>query len=429
MPDIETPESLAKLYGIGEKPAGPSAGPDGGGGLPSAPTAEDLVKHYGIGTRPFNTTPAEAPQIPDIKDRPLLNLPPEEEQKFQNWVKGTSWHKEFTEKHGEPDLNDPSYDLRRAWKAGVIPKLASDKTFHWADSEPGTGEELKSVHHPTAWMEPFMKQYPGANPEDEIDPRVKAYREAWQAKYPSLGQAPAGQEGPSALGRLLPPGAPGKVPGGPQEGADPYAQTYGEPFAKVRRFAVGFDRPVVEALHGLVSGTEKTINWAFGQSPDWTWQNSPEGALGQMTGWLLKNLPENEGPRADEPISKWSANLAGNLASFMVLPKIFKLAGAELPMAGARSIFGKGISAADRITAIGQSLATNLLNFGIVDVSRAIGAGGGLREAREALSHSMSTAALFTVAGALPFFKVVRNPWLAKALESTATGGAFAGSS
>src|SRR5208283_4433753 len=106
-----------------------------------------------------------APQIPDIKDRPPLRLSDEDEKKFQSFAKGTQWHKEYSQKYGEePDLNSPDYDLRRAWKAGVIPQLSSDKTFHWADSEPKTGELLKSVHHPTAWMEPFMKQYPGANP-------------------------------------------------------------------------------------------------------------------------------------------------------------------------------------------------------------------------------------------------------------------------
>src|SRR5208337_3740567 len=43
----------------------------------------------------------EAPKIPDLKDRPPLKLAPEEEQKFQSFVKGTQWHKEFQPRYGE----------------------------------------------------------------------------------------------------------------------------------------------------------------------------------------------------------------------------------------------------------------------------------------------------------------------------------------
>ena len=193
------------------------------------------------------------------------------------------------------------------------------------------------------------------------------------------------------------------------------------------RFAAGLVNPVLEMAHGLARGAEKTINLATGQSPDWTWQNSPTGALTAFTGWLKQTAAPHL-PKEDEPISRFTSNLLGSLASFMVVPAAFKMTGAALPMNAAGQIFGKGISTADRVTALGQNLGTNLLNFGIVDVSQAIGRGGDLDDARDALARSIPTAALFTVAGALPFDKVAKSPWLVKAMESTATGTAFAGS-
>src|SRR5208283_1878561 len=131
------------LKGGPELPATPQAP---AGSIPKAPapavaprqpdTFDDFMGKVGlksaIPAQPGTGGPPAfaPPKIPDLKDRSPLKLAPEEEQKFQSFVKGTQWHKEFQPRYGEePNLNDPNYDLRRAWKAGVIPQLASDKTY------------------------------------------------------------------------------------------------------------------------------------------------------------------------------------------------------------------------------------------------------------------------------------------------------------
>ena len=94
------------------------------------------------------------------------SLAPEEEQRFQSWIKSTEWFKEFNKEYNEqPNLNSPEYDYRAAWKAGIEPERDPyDKNrFHWPSSLP-TGEMLKSSTHPTAWKEQFMRQT-GQNPD------------------------------------------------------------------------------------------------------------------------------------------------------------------------------------------------------------------------------------------------------------------------
>ena len=143
-----------------------------------------------------------APVIPDIKPRKQTKLSPDEEAKFQSEIKKTPWFQQFKQKYGEePDVNTKDYDTREAWKQGVIPKInQNDQMYHWNDSV--NGVMLKSLSHPTAWMEPFMRQYPGAAPENANDPRVAQYKQAWEAKYPSpdsVGQG-AGGGGGSGMG-------------------------------------------------------------------------------------------------------------------------------------------------------------------------------------------------------------------------------------
>jgi len=94
------------------------------------------------------------------------SLHPEEESKFQDWIKGTDWYKEFVRDYKEtPNLNDPQYDYRAAWKAGVQPERDPyDKNrYHWPSALP-SGQMLKGKEHPTLWMEEFMKDT-GVNPE------------------------------------------------------------------------------------------------------------------------------------------------------------------------------------------------------------------------------------------------------------------------
>jgi hypothetical protein len=88
-----------------------------------------------------------------------------QEQEFQRGVRGTKWFQQFSKKYGEPpDLNDPGYNYRAAWKAGVRPQDVKDdpEMQHWSSVTP-SGESLKSRSHPTAWKEDYM-QMTGRDP-------------------------------------------------------------------------------------------------------------------------------------------------------------------------------------------------------------------------------------------------------------------------
>jgi Arc/MetJ-type ribon-helix-helix transcriptional regulator len=91
-----------------------------------------------------------------------------EEQEFQKGIRGTAWFKEYVKEYREePDLNTKDYDYRSAWKSGIRPERDPfDKNkYHWASSNPETGEMLKSKEHPTAWKEEYMKRT-GKNPDE-----------------------------------------------------------------------------------------------------------------------------------------------------------------------------------------------------------------------------------------------------------------------
>ena len=66
-----------------------------------------------------------------------------EEQQFQQGIRGTPWFREFTQKHGEPNLNDPNYDYRAAWKSGARPDVRDpgDGMLHWPS-------QFKGPDHP-----------------------------------------------------------------------------------------------------------------------------------------------------------------------------------------------------------------------------------------------------------------------------------------
>ena len=91
---------------------------------------------------------------------------PNEEAQFQSWIRSTPWFSEFTQNYGqEPNLNDPNYDYRAAWKGGAAPNVRNtyDNQYHWPSSLPD-GTMLKGPKHPTAWMENFMRKT-GVDPQ------------------------------------------------------------------------------------------------------------------------------------------------------------------------------------------------------------------------------------------------------------------------
>jgi len=90
---------------------------------------------------------------------PIPQLTPEQEVQFQDWIKGTTWFKEFEHNYGgPPNLNDPGYNYRGAWRGGLVPGLnTEDMTFHWPSSLPN-GDLLKGREHPTLIMEYQARQ-------------------------------------------------------------------------------------------------------------------------------------------------------------------------------------------------------------------------------------------------------------------------------
>jgi hypothetical protein len=95
----------------------------------------------------------------------LTTLSPEEEIKFQQEFVSSPFYQQFIANYGQPpNVNDPQYDYRRAWKEGVYPSISKhDNKYHWASKAP-SGAWLKSPDHPTHWMEEYM-QMTGKDPD------------------------------------------------------------------------------------------------------------------------------------------------------------------------------------------------------------------------------------------------------------------------
>jgi hypothetical protein len=71
------------------------------------------------------------------------------EDAFQTGIRQTPWFKEFKEKHGEePNLDDPNYDYRAAWRAGSRPEVRDpgDGMLHWSS-------QFKGENHPNRYVD------------------------------------------------------------------------------------------------------------------------------------------------------------------------------------------------------------------------------------------------------------------------------------
>ncbi|KYC52206.1 MAG: hypothetical protein AMQ22_00933 [Candidatus Methanofastidiosum methylothiophilum] len=108
-------------------------------------------------------------------ERRMTELLPEDEIKFQKWVKNLPWYSEFKAKVGkEPNLDSTDYDYRAAYLAGVKPaKYKEDNTYHWP-SQVGN-IQLKNANHPTAWMNDFMS----STGTDPLRLGIRSPEEAW----------------------------------------------------------------------------------------------------------------------------------------------------------------------------------------------------------------------------------------------------------
>lgn len=96
-----------------------------------------------------------------------VKLTADEEKKFQRDIKSSDWYKEYIKNYGEaPNLDSKDYNYRAAWKSGAKPEryAPDDNKYHWP-STTATGESLKSLNHPTGWMEDYM-QLTGKDPSE-----------------------------------------------------------------------------------------------------------------------------------------------------------------------------------------------------------------------------------------------------------------------
>jgi hypothetical protein len=82
----------------------------------------------------------------------LTELPSNEEAQFLEYIINSDWYKEFSRDFGgPPNLNDPDYDYRGAWKEmgadmfGIDPDSGKIHGYSRAPS----GKWLKSPQHPT----------------------------------------------------------------------------------------------------------------------------------------------------------------------------------------------------------------------------------------------------------------------------------------
>lgn len=81
-----------------------------------------------------------------------MQLEPNEEREFLSWIQSLPWYGQFKTEYGEePNVNDPQYDYRAAWKAGVVPTPDpyDNGRYHWDSRFKGAG-------HPTKWKGDYM---------------------------------------------------------------------------------------------------------------------------------------------------------------------------------------------------------------------------------------------------------------------------------
>lgn len=121
-------------------------------------------------------------------------LAPGDEARFQRDMRTgqdyREWFDQFTRKYGgEPSLDDPEYDYRAAWRAGIRPAPYEHDggAYHWASALPG-GAMLKGENHPTAWMEHFMRAT-GRDPND-VGVKSPQEAEAFLAQQNRMGRNP-----------------------------------------------------------------------------------------------------------------------------------------------------------------------------------------------------------------------------------------------
>ena len=368
-------------------------------GSPLADKHQEILK--GLGYEEPQAVKTDLPRVetdrePSAKAAPAslddarleTKLHPEEETKFQKWFEDQ--HKAGNIKEGDyRHYKEHGYGAGYDFRAAYEKGLKPTESGHWSDYG-------KKPSHETFSVESKYANEPGARPG------------RWEGEQYIPGKPPQGL--PEAL-------APSK----------PY-----EP-GPVTQFASAVSDFPAKVMHGFLRGGEQVLDIPRRiVQGDWDWSTTPH-VLSAITG---KAVSASEQYQAKEGMAKWVGNIMGMVGGFMLPVLGLRAVGYELPYVGATLM---------------QRFGSNLITFGLTDAMAAKGAGGGDEEAKSALLKSVPTAALFTLAQAIPFDKLVESPgfinavktaaqktgipldklaespWLSKFLEMPATGTAFAG--
>ena len=274
--------------------------------------------------------------------------------------------------------------------------------------QPAATQEVQPGTPPPAPVSPAAQPSPaGVKP-----PAPGSLPEALApSSQPVTAPAPQEEIVPTGFGGEVKPQAPPTAPA--TEGKPLYAQVWD----KANQAAANIEKPVIEGFHGLAQGFDDLIarggllaqgEWKAALMGD----NKPVPAyLSQITGAVPKAFGVEEAAQASSGASKFVGGLIGGLAAYMI-------------PGGASAKFAKATEAAP----LAQKFIFNLLTFATTDTLSAAGRGESPEQVRAAFLKSIPTAALFTIAQAVPFDRITKSPWMQRALESTATGTAFAGS-
>lgn len=129
--------------------------------------------------------------------RALAGLPPEQERQFQTHMAFDpavrAWRNGFVQQFGEmPEINNPDYDYRKAWKYGGKPEPSQydNGAYHWPSesTQPvppyAAPIHFKAPDHQTMWKQTFMDQF-GVDPDgvQEWTPEMQAFMQKQIGRY------------------------------------------------------------------------------------------------------------------------------------------------------------------------------------------------------------------------------------------------------
>ena len=249
--------------------------------------------------------------------------------------------------------------------------------------------------------------------EDALKFGSTGYKEAATQLRKQTSAAPPGDYSLAPA----PAPAPTPQPGIPPAPGGEDKPLYVKAWEGANGLLANIEKPVIDVFHGVAKGLDDLIARG-GLLANGEWKAALMGDdkpvpeyLSQITGAVPKAFGVEEAAQASSPASKFVGGLLGGLVAYMI-------------PGGASAKFAKATETAP----LAQKFISNLLTFSTTDTLSAAGRGESPEQVRAAFVKAIPTAALFTVAQALPFDKIANNPWMRKALESTATGTAFAGS-